>query len=163
MQNIISGHNKQVLNPTITNDKQCNCRKNTTCPVEKQCQKKGIIYQATVTTKNTSAQETYIGLTANSIKDRITKHKTSFKYKKYKNKTTLSQHIWGLKEQKLKYSIKWEIMETASSYSPISNICQLCTREKYYIIFKSNLCTLNTRNEIGTHCRHKKKLLLYKT
>ena len=40
--------------------------------------------------------------------------------------------------------------------------CALCTADKEIFIFKPEFATLNTRNELGTHCMHKKSKLLYK-
>ena len=37
-----------------------------------------------------------------------------------------------------------------------------CTTEKKIIIFKPELSSLNSRNELGAHCRHKKSRLLLK-
>ena len=50
-------------------------------------------------------------------------------------------------------------MATAKPFSPVTNVCNLCTKEKYSIIFKPELATLNSRNEINTNCRHKKLML----
>ena len=86
-------------------------------------------------------------------------HKKSFVHEKYSTDTELSKFIWVLKSGNIEYTIKWKILEQAKPFSPVSNTCQLCTREKYYLIFKPDLCTLNERNELGSHCRHKKRLL----
>ena len=40
--------------------------------------------------------------------------------------------------------------------------CALCTAEKKIIIFNPESATLNTRNELGAHCKHKQTKLLYK-
>ena len=105
-------------------------------------------------------KESYIGLTANTFKQRLYGHNQSFKSKIKKGETTLSQHIWELKDNKKEFKIKYNIIGRASPFSPISSKCNLCTLEKYLIIFKPELGSLNNRNELGTHCRHKNKMLL---
>ena len=40
---------------------------------------KSIVYQATVTTEDTTPDETYVGLTENTLKTRFASHKASFK------------------------------------------------------------------------------------
>ena len=48
----------------------------------------------------------------------------------------------------------------ARSYSNVTNKCNLCLWEKYYIICRPNMATLNNRNELVSSCRHAKKFLL---
>ena len=48
----------------------------------------------------------------------------------------------------------------ARSYSNVMKKCNLCLWEKYYIICRPDLATLNNRNELVTSCRHAKKFLL---
>ena len=165
VKQLISSHNSTILkqnmkqeDPTIT--KNCNCRKNSDpCPLEKKCMEECVVYQATVTETKTDKKHTYIGLTADTFKERHRNHKKSFNLKKYSKETELSKFIWVLKTNKIEYSIKWKILEKAKPFSPVSKTCRLCIREKYYLIFKPELCTLNERNELGSHCRHKKRLL----
>ena len=79
----------------------------------------------------------------------------------------LSHYIWDLKDQgKVEgkdYTLKWKIVARASPFSPVTGVCELCTTEKFFITFKPHLATLNHRNEIFNHCRHKKTVLLDKT
>ena len=57
MKNIISAHNKHILNsvpqPTDTRSKECNYRHKEKCPLDGNCQASGIVYQATVTRDDT--------------------------------------------------------------------------------------------------------------
>ena len=76
------------------------------------------------------------------------------------NDTTLSTHIWKLKEKGSTFNIKWSILDRGQIFNPGTKTCQLCTKEKFYIIFKPEIATLNSRNELGAHCRHKKTTLL---
>ena len=120
-----------------------------------------VIYQATV--KTDLKTETYVGLTANSFKARWHGHKGSFKFENRKKETTLSKYIWECKTDKIPYTISWKILARAQPFSPVSGVCQLCTREKFFIAYKSEICSLNSRNEILNSCRHKQTCLLSKT
>ena len=161
---LISGHNSKILKERLPTPlvRKCNCPKKKVCPLNGQCLEKNVVYQATVTSSD-GVSETYIGLTAPRFKDRLANHTKSFKNEKYAHETTLSTHVWKLKEKNLDYEFKWQLMAKAKPFSPVSDICNLCTKEKYFIIFKSELATLNSRSEINTHCRHKKIMLLDNT
>ena len=163
LENIISKHNAKVTRaPTDQTKVTCNCRKRDSCPLEGKCLTSSLVYQATVSS-DICKEENYIGLTSNTFKQRWTQHTCSFKHKSKANETTLSQYIWKLKEQNVKYNIKWKIISKAPQFSPVTGRCNLCTKEKFYIIYRPEMCSLNTRNELGTHCRHKKKMLLDNT
>ena len=161
---IISAQNAKLLKKNEEGpQKKCNCPKNTVCPLDGNCLAQGIIYQATVTETISRKSECYIGLTAPTFKARIGNHKKSFNHEKYKKETTLSKHIWDLKQDEIDYDISWKLMARAQPYSPVTGVCQLCILEKWYITFKPELATLNNRNEIFTHCRHMLSVLLDKT
>ena len=105
--------------------------------------------------------ETYVGLTANTFKKRHSGHTFNFKHEDSKG-TTLSAYIWKLKNQNKNFEISWKILQHAKPFTPVNGQCALCTAEKKVIIFKPDLATLNTRNELGAHCKHKESRLLYK-
>ena len=165
MKQIVSAHNTKLIKQTEQQQqdvvtKTCNCQKNAApCPLEGNCLIKGVVYHATVTENLSQKTENYIGLTDNTFKERHRNHKKLFKNAKYKTETELSVHLWKLKQQKIEYTIKWKVIHRGKSFNPVSKICQLCTKEKYYLIFKPNLCSLNENKEFGAHCRHQKKLL----
>ena len=79
-----------------------------------------------------------------------------------RTKTTLAGHIWRLKDNAEELEIDWEIVCRAAPFSTITGVCNLCTSEKWQIIFKPKTATLNRRQELFNHCRHKEKLLLVK-
>ena len=87
-------------------------------------------------------------------------HKTSFNNQKYKNKTTLSTHIWKLKEEKTNFTTRWSLVDRAPTFNPTTRKCRLCLKEKWYIMFKPATATLNERSEFYTTCRHRLKGLL---
>ena len=141
MASIIAKNNSRVLNTIVDQipaDETCNCRNKTECPLPGKCQIESVIYQASVNTA--TGEETYIGLTANSFKARWGGHKSSFKAETRKKETTLSKYIWELKKEDVPYTISWKILARAQPFSPVTGVCQLCTREKYLIAFKSELC-----------------------
>ena len=159
----IANHNKSTLDknhPTETAPTNCNCRRNNTCPLDGQCLNSSIIYQATVTQHDNNQEETYIGLTDNTFKTRYNGHTNSFRHASKRNATTLSHHIWSLKDKEKQYSIKWKILAKSNAYSTTSKKCNLCIKEKYFIICKPHLASLNHRNELASECRHKKRHLL---
>ena len=161
----ISGHNSKILNATKNVEvtrKECNCRKADECPVQGKCLQNGVVYQATVS-RNDGEIDTYIGLSEPPFKDRFRNHKSNFKTRNPKNATRLSKHIWNLQDKNIGYEISWKIVSRAKPFNHVTNTCQLCTREKYFIIFKPEMATINERNEIAGPCLHKHNKLLKKS
>ena len=122
------------------------------------CNAQNIVYQAEVTTPAT--RETYIGLCDTTFKLRYRNHICSFRNERYRNATELSKHVWNLKDQNIKFHIKWRKVKQARSYSNVTKKCNLCLWEKYFIICKPEMSTLNNRNELTSCCRHSRKFLL---
>ena len=112
-----------------------------------------------VTRSDKDRQETYTGLTDITFKSRFTAHISSFKNINRKNSTTLSQYIWTMKEKGIEFNIQWKLIARAKSYSQATGRCNLCLKEKYFIIFQPHMASLNNRNELATECRHKKQYL----
>ena len=48
----------------------------------------------------------------------------------------------------------------APPFNPSNKKCRLCLTEKYFIKFKLEGATLNSRSEMFATCRHRKKLLV---
>ena len=112
--------------------------------------------------KSSSPTQTYVGLTENSFKTRFANHRSSFSDPNKRLSMELSKHIWRLKDAKLAFNITWKILMQAAPFNPASNRCNLCLWEKYFIICRPDLATLNRRNELVTSCRHASKFLLSK-
>ena len=73
-----------------------------------------------------------------------------------------SKYIWQLKESKVKYSINGRIIKQCKSYNNTTKRCSLCAHEKFIIISQPELCSLNSRSELLSKCRHRNKFLLIK-
>ena len=130
--------------------------------MDSKCLQKNIIYQATVTRLDNNSKDTYIGLCSTTFKQRYANHKASFEHNSKRHSTQLSSHIWRLKDQNIPYLLKWRTIKQCKPYSNINKTCQLCLHEKFLIIYRPSMCSLNTRNELATTCRHRKSYLLNK-
>ena len=159
MVSIINQHNKRLLKDEEEVFK-CRCHDKPSCPLPGKCTTDKLVYRATVTTEHST--ETYVGLTANKFKDRYGIHKSDFTHRDRRTTTTLSDYIWELKDKGEAYDIRWEVVCRANPYSPISRRCNLCTAEKFEIMFNPAQSTLNSRKELFNPCRHKKARYLVK-
>ena len=61
------------------------------------CLVESVVYRATVVQDN-SKVDTYTGLTCNKFKDRFYGHRSTFENRDHPNPTTLSTHVWDLKD-----------------------------------------------------------------
>ena len=162
IKTIISNHNKAVISKSTRTNNQtkkcCNCGKPNKCPMDGNCNVESVIYQDEVTTE--TAKEIYIELCDTAFKLRYRNHVSSFRNERYKHATELSKYIWSLKDKNAKDNIKWRKIKQASSYSNVTKRCNLCLWEKYFIICKPEMASLNKRNELSSCCRHVRKFLL---
>ena len=149
--------------PTPKTTKNCNCRQKNACPLNGNCLQTSVIYQASVTRKDNNKTETYIGLTENEFKVRYRNHHATFRHNKERNSTELSKYIWYLKDSNIEHSISWKILSSNQPYNSSSKRCNLCLKEKFFIICRPDLSTLNKRNELVSSCRHRHKSLLRNT
>ena len=129
------------------------------CPVEGKCQTRCVVYQATVDTGDNNPPETYTGLTSRRFKDRLYEHRSDFNNQDREG-TSLSDHIWDLKNANTPYKISWKIVSKCAHFNPTTRSCPLCLREKFFIMFRPGGATLNSRSEIFATCRHRLKPLL---
>ena len=163
MSQIIAGKNKKVLQEERGGtDRKCSCPSTKTCPLDGKCLTENLVYQATVNTPN-SDPKTYIGLASTDFKKRLGVHREAFKdHTKTTIQTSLSRYVWDLKNQGSQPNITWKLIDRGKPFSPVTGVCQLCTKEKFYIMYKQEMAELNSRNEIFNHCRHMKSALLFK-
>ena len=166
IQAIIRSHNTVVLNKAYncesTTPKQCNCRKKENCPPSGKCLTASVVYQATVTREDCKPNEIYVGLTEGTFKSRYLNHASTFGNDNKTNTTELSKYVWSLKNSNVNYSISWKLLQSCKSYSAKSKRRNLCLHEKYLITCHPGLSSLNTRNQLVSTCRHRKKHLVYK-
>ena len=160
MEAIISGKNAKILASSTPVTKTCSCTKNSTCPLDGKCLTRNLVYHVKVTQEDQTANG-YIGLTSTEFKARLAVHKRSF-WNEEENQTSLSKHIRGLKEKNINYTLNWNLVDRATPFSPVTGVCWLCIKEKFYIMFRPSLANLNSRSEIYSNCRHKKSALLIK-
>ena len=66
-------------------------------------------------------------------------------------------------DQGVNYILEWSIIARGKGFNPTTRSCQICLREKYFIMFRPEGATLNSRDELFNTCRHRTKLLLSKT
>ena len=102
----------------------------------------------------------YIGLTEGPLKKRYTSHKSDMTTKNARSGTTLSRHVWELKDQNIPFNISWSIKERCKPYIAGAEDCNLCIAEKVHILEAEPKTSLNSRSEMLTMCRHKAKFLL---
>ena len=164
MGQVISRHNHKVANDEVQQTPPgCNCRGGPAgCPLNGACQTRSLVYEATITREDNHHQETYTGLTERTFKLRLGEHHYDFRHQKDRT-TTLSSYIWKLKNQNIPYSITWKVITRSRSFDPTTRSCQLCLKEKYYIMFRPEGASLNDRRELYATCRHRLKPLLANT
>ena len=162
----LSAHNKAILKPQEERKQTgCNCRKSGTCPLDGNCkQQTNVVYQAKVIQKandgdNRTKEQTYVGL-ASEMKARIANHEQTFRNRSQRNATELSKHIWKLRDAGKDYNIKWKIIGRAKPYSNTNKRCNLCLLEKWFIVCKREMATLNKKNELVSYCLHRDKFLV---
>ena len=99
-----------------------------------------------------------------SFKKRYGSHKHDFLNRPTENRTstTLSSYIWKLKDENKAYQVEFEIVKRAAPFSPVSGTCNLCTEEKFEIMFNPQTASLNSRQEMFAACRHKWAALIVK-
>ena len=162
MSAIIASHNWKLISSRLNQApvKPCSCNPNAVCPLGVKCLAEEIVYEAKVTSSDQEVKY-YTGATETDFKKRYNNHTKSFRLERYKHETTLSSHIWKLKEKQLDYDVTWRIVRHAKAYSSTAGRCCLCLEEKKEILKNyKNTKYLNKRNELFSKCRHRKKWLL---
>jgi hypothetical protein len=130
------------------------------------CNLNGVVYQAPVKS-NLGGDEFYVGL-AKKFKNRYGNKKASLSVYKPEGHMTLSTHFWTVKEAGGHLKVEYKFLEkniptyNIPTYNPVTEICILCLREKFNIVLQSHLATLNSRQKIFAHCRHKELKLIGK-
>ena len=161
MKQKIDNHDRKIMSNRTEREevtRTCNCRGKTLCPLKGKYLQEGVVYKAIVTQTETMKQDIYIGMTENPYKTRYNLRNSSFRLPHKSSKTTLSEHLWTLKDAGVIHKREWTILEKAKPCSPAARKCDLCLAEKYYILEKSRL--LSKRSEIFGTCPHRRKHFL---
>ena len=165
MKTLVNGYNKKKLSlvdDNVVGNINCNCKGSTKCEVNGNCLEKDIIYSAKVTQTDNNNVNTYLGQTGGTFKTRLIGHRSNIKLIDYRLCTSLSKHVWELKDEGQEYNIDWTIVQKAKSYKPGGRGCVLCSTETYFILFNKSLSSLNTRNELYNPCPHRDRWKIYK-
>ena len=89
------------------------------------------------------------------IKHLLMRWTSSFANRDHPNPTTLSTHVWDLKQSNRNFEISWSVIDRANDFDPVTRKCRLCLKEKFHIIFQPAGATLNQRSELYSTCRHR--------
>ena len=98
--------------------------------------------------------ETYVGSCATDWKTRKGNHQKSFDHERYKSETILSSHIWAIRARGSSYTLAWRILDRGAPFNHVTKTCMLCCMERFFIIRRPDLASLNSRQEVGNHCLH---------
>ena len=159
MSSIISGHNKNLLNPNVT-QYGCNCQLREDCPLSNQFLKPNIIYRADTHCEANKAYKFYFGVSQTPFQERFRNYNRNFNHEQYIKSTKLAKYTWSLKYAGTPYTINWSIVAKLKG-STKTSYCLLCLTEKYHLIeYFNNICLLNKKSEFINACRHQSKLLL---
>ena len=163
MATSVARHNNKVIRSEQSVTKPCNCEGGVaSCPVLGACREKGVIYEACVKQRGSGKMETYTGLTGRRFIDRWKEHQRNLDKPEERTETCLSQHVWELKDRGIDHDISWKILDRATLFNPATKKCNLCIREKYFIMYVEKSSTLNKRSEVYNTCRHRTQSLLEK-
>ena len=80
--------------------------------------------------------------------DNVRCHTTSFRSNNLRNPTALSKHIWTLKDNNTNINISWTIITSAEAFNNQTNRCNYVPLKKLYIIYNSDMATLNKKSEL---------------
>ena len=119
MKSRINIHNKTVTNPQPSaQTRTCNCINKSKCPLNNKCLSNSVLYRTNITsTTENYRNKIYYGISETNFKSRYANHRKSFKNRKYKTDTELSNEIWKLKEQNKNVDISLKILEIHQSYN----------------------------------------------
>ena len=124
MGQAISRHNSKILKQGLREsnlNSKCNCRQGPgTCPLNGNCQNTNVIYRAGVTTDDDGHSEYYTGLTSRTFKKRLYEHTTDRNSAARRHNTSLSEHVWSLKDDDRTFSTTWTIMDRAPPFNPLT-------------------------------------------
>ena len=102
--NIIKQHSSKVLSKTIdNNNRKCNCRSKSNCPLNGEYLTQRLAYKTTFT--KSSCSFVYYGTSERKFKTPYNNDTKSFRHLECMNQTELSKHVWNLKDHRLDNNI----------------------------------------------------------
>ena len=143
------------------NSNMCNCHDKSLCPLNKECQIRSIIYNASIKLPNES-EKRYIGLVEPDFKGRYRDHVCSFNNRTNESKTNLSKAYWEAIDNGhniTSRSVEFSILKKCHPYRMGAKKCDLCLWEKL-LILKNEKSLVNERDEFISKCRHTNKFML---
>ena len=132
---IIKSHIKKLINTSIKNTLQCNCRKKHECPLDGKCRAENIVYKC-VASLDWYPNKVYLGTAEGDFKQRFYNHRMPFNNEDHSTDTTLSKYVWVIKKKfKISPSLKWFIIKSVPAYSNISrNFSCICKKSLNFSI-----------------------------
>ena len=92
ISSIISGHNKNLLNPNVTHY-GCNCRIREDFHLQNQSLTPNIIYIADVHCQANKDNKFYFGVAQTPFKEKFRNHNSDFNREQYIKRTELSKYV----------------------------------------------------------------------
>ena len=150
IKTIISNHNKGEISKSSKPPEEakinCNCRNKNSCHMYRNCNEHNIVYQGEVITSDSRETSEFATLRSN-YDTGITCALTETDNTETQLNSANTYTVWHLKDKKIDYLIKWRKGKRAKSYSNINKKCNLCLWEKYFIICRLEMSSLNSRDE----------------
>lgn len=113
-------------------------------PHSKEC----LVFQARFMNNSSNYKTNNIRLTEHTFKDRLYRHRNSFRHRNKINSTQLSKYIWNQRNNNNSdIKIKLSILDGAPAFQNGSKRCEFCLSEKHHIIFQK-YDLLNKQNEL---------------
>ena len=82
-----------------------------------QCRATSSVYHANISDiADINYSFYYVGISQPEVKNRISTHNTSMKYREHEHDTELSKKFWEMKDQRRTPIIKWKILQLARPY-----------------------------------------------
>lgn len=113
------------------------------------CMNTNIVNRCTVHTSCVLC--TYFGHMPDTFKNRYRNHTANFKTINKRVSASLTNFLWRLKEDKMKYDINWHIVKNTKLCNIISRRCRLCS-EEYLSILWTNEKIINRISERQSSC-----------
>ena len=120
-----------------------------------------VVYKCTVSATLNFPEQVYLAVAEGDWKQRFYNHKNSIKSESYRNDTTLSSYLWGLRGKHNVFpTLTWSVVKSVPGYSNISKRYLLCLTEKVLTAtYENPEELLNKRSELMAKCRKRKFLL----